>query len=548
MSDANNNVRIIYGGLDAFSGIAPIPFVSREEMMISVGERWGVLRTLTLNGQITGELSGASGQYEDVIAKQNTLLDRFRKSFQPFVITEAGETIYSGDYNIIKGISFGESKYVGILPFTLTVDCYPSDLFSGYYGVLEPSHEVSYEKTDDGLVNITHTISAKGFNTSSNSDALDNAAGFVRSLTGQNSMCPAFFIEGNLLAKARLKSSAETIDRLAAKYSVTETYVADPSGFTSGILRYVVNISSGIQNGVTTVSLEGSLDGGKDMTEEQLRADYLGINAYGLASGCYYSMVGASDLNTGYLSSGVQESPRDMKVSFSVAFNNDVAPLTFLDYRLSTNTDAMSEITSVSFDGTIKSRGDLKTRWERVSGYYANTLNVWGVVYSGYSGMGFAYPLNPVPTTSGVTFNSFAGTISVNASWNNRNIPPSGFSKFDYDISFSPGVRKYSVTPYLDGTINGVRNSGYAIFDLGYWNRAVMNVNGSAVLMTGVDMSLASGGAAIQDFLKSLISSYTNNNRRVLENFSITSGTNGVRPSFSFAASVSFGDTEFTIP
>ena len=531
MSDANNNVRIIYGGIDVFSGIAPIPFVSREEQMLAAGERWGVLQTLTLNGQLTGILSGASGQYEDIISKQKTLLSRFGKSFQPLVVVENGETIYSGDYNIVRGINFPESRYMGILPFTISVECYPQDLFSGYYGVLEPSHEVSYEETDDGLVNITHTISAQGFNTSSTSNALDNAIGFVRGLTGLNSMCPAFFISGNILAKAMLQTSAETIDRLGAKYSVTETYVADPNGSTSGVLRYSVNINSGIQNGVTSVSIDGSLAGGREMTLGQLRGDYASIDLYSLASGSYFAVVGGTDLNTGYLSSGVQENPNDVRLTFSAAFNNDIAPPTFLDYRLSCNTDSMTEITSVSFDGTIRGRGDLKSRWERVSGYYKNDLNVWGLVSSGYSGaggFGFTYPLNPVPRTSGVSFNSFAGTIGVNATFDNRNIPPSGFSKFDYDISFSPGIRKYSATPLLNGTVEGVQNSGYAIFDLGYWNRSVISINGSAILMTGTDMTLESGTVAIQNFLKSVISGYTNNNRRYLESFSITSGTNGV--------------------
>ena len=51
------------------------------------------------------------------------------------------------------------------------------------------------------------------------------------------------------------------------------------------------------------------------------------------------------------------------------------------------------------------------------------------------------------PLSSGVTYNRFNSQISTNVSWSNKEIPVSGFSDFEYSISYTPALEKVVAKP-----------------------------------------------------------------------------------------------------
>lgn len=236
-------VKIYYDGVAVFDQVhCPEPLVTRSDNVSYGSRKIGQTTSLTLEGEITG------AGFSQLIEAQERLLSGFSSDFKSFEIKEDSETIYE---NLVKvnSIDFGSSKYVGLVPFTISLTAYEDKFFpSQYSGVLDPVNSVEYSQGEDGSVTISRSVSARGINTKSadgKSNALNNAISYVQSLTGYaNVTLPYFINDSGDLNNLILTSQSEDINRFAATYSVNETYVYStyPSGsssdFYGGSLTY----------------------------------------------------------------------------------------------------------------------------------------------------------------------------------------------------------------------------------------------------------------------------------------------------------------------
>jgi hypothetical protein len=155
------NTKIYYNNQDVFSGICPTPLASKKVEMIRFGERWGQVDNITLQGQITGCDSMAAK-----VVRQNQLISGFRYSFQTLEIKDDALSVISYPLIELQGINIGESNQKFIIPFTISLRCYPSGYFSGDFGILNPVNRFEFNESEDGIISLNHTVSAKGFNTS----------------------------------------------------------------------------------------------------------------------------------------------------------------------------------------------------------------------------------------------------------------------------------------------------------------------------------------------------------------------------------------------
>ena len=533
------STQIKYNGSDPFAGISNVPLVSRQISYVMAGERLCAVDSITLNGVLTGACIGFSG-YE---LSQRKLISGFKNDFKVFEIVEDSGVIYSRPYSVVKGITFGQSAYVGLIPYTINIECHPEEYYSddGYFGVLQPSNQINFDEGLDGTVTITRTISAKGVNTNdTNNNALQNAKNFVYSLTGSSIGVLPNFIAGYGNVTPCLKSVSEQVNRMTAEHSFVEVYRGDLLAPSSGITRFSTTYSSGIQDGFSNVSIKGSIEGCKGMPLSVMRSVYQGMDIYGMAVKSYQSITSLTDLNPDYLASGVSENSNIPSLEFSVDFNNDLAPAIYVEYDTKLDTDYLTDISTYSYDAKIKSRGPLKLRWARVSGY-ASTFDVLSNAITGYNNYGLAYPINPYPISSGSSSNSFLGEVSFSLSLNNKNVPPSGLRKFEYNVDVTPAINKYSMQPLLVYSPSG---SGYAVFDLNYSNREVMSINGTAI--TNDDTDVAAGVAIVRSQLNSLRAGYLSSGIRsgirltILDSRNISTGLYGRSKSISFKASWSY--------
>lgn len=490
-------VKIYYNNFDVFSGLSPTPLVGSAENMLSYGNRWGQVTPMFLAGTLTG----ACDDFSDLIAKQEELLFRFREDFHNISIEEDGNVIYDKPYAIIRSISFDESPYVRMVPYRIDIDVYDDHYFSGTFGVLDPSDEISFEENADGFITVDRSISARGFNT--NKLAIENAKNWVLSRTGwSNRVVPQFIAicNGDFLDEPCVQNLSENINRFDGTYSVNLNYKIDKFDTNgTGLLRYTTDISTNL-DGATEVSLRGSIEGCPNSNFSGLRTRYNSLNFYQLAAAMYSKVESGITLNNIPTSSGVVEDQDNRRIEFNLTFDNDQSPLVVLDYTVSLDTDNSKDLTSASIAATIKSRGPLYSRWDRVVDYFENDFHPYSLVLAEYNLFVGDFNLNSVPASESTTKNEFQAEISYNATWTDGKPTPNPFKTLSYTINVSPSIARFAKQNSLN------ENALWYVWNLGFNRREEISIQGRGIIEAG--KSSSSARATIRSILSQTINRF----------------------------------------
>ena len=344
--------KIIYNNIELPS---PTPFVTLEKDYIFLGRKEGDDDKITLKGQLTGD-------FNKLISGQANLINIFSKNFGIFKITESSSTIYEKSGIILNDISFEESKYNGIIDYTINLTSKKTN-----QNVIEPENIFDFSEDENRILNLNHTISAKGLNTNPanlKSNALDNAIDFVKSFSGlANVPTTNFFNQKNNIFS--LKTQGEKIDRLNNKYSITETYTNDlsTSSPTEGVCRYSVELQSGANEDFISLRLNGSIEGSLTGNVNSARSKIdplLFINDYVLKY----------NINTTPLSYSLDENPGNKDIKFSYEFDNSPFPNPHAVYSISCQEDRMTQIVRIGINIRVKARGNLNTRKNLLASFY----------------------------------------------------------------------------------------------------------------------------------------------------------------------------------
>lgn len=516
-------IAIFYNGRDAFYP-QPTPFVGVDINPVYAGELWAKEEVLTLQGQLTGCSN------EDIVAAQAALVSSFQRSYQTLEIHQQNST-YSGvvfrkELSEIQSITFPTSRWIGIMPYTVRIKCYPSGYYSGAYGILEPKNVWAYQEQENHVAQITHTISCRGVNTSSlANNAVSNAINWANAKRGTGDIVSPEFIEYVNPGNFCLQTSSENINRFDGTYSITDTYTNDLARAGYGVIRYSANIESGAN--AVTVSLQGTVKGcNSDI--DSVRTAFSTFSTSGAALFLYSGAFQRTDLNPIPLSRSIDEDSSNALLSFSYVYNNDNTPETYFDYSVSV---ASGAAIGVIVQGDIISRGgDVKTKMAKNKAF-AGGLNLYQLAvpfYNSFYPNSALYPLNPRPITSGMAINETLGTISLNAEFGNRTVYSPLLDHFDFTIDFTPSVERFDFQPVLDG--QGL----YSLVDLGYVNRAALAVRGIATINAAT--SIHDGIDAIQNACEGLFGQYGRPANATLDrNVLNTDRTDKRRVSFDFA-------------
>ena len=247
---------IKFDNYNYFSGISTTPYVTKNLNSVFNGAYSHLETEYSFNGQITG------GSFTEIKTKVDKLLTGFTGAF--FTGIKIGETFDECCH--INSISIDGSNYVGMVPYTLNLTCYGKNNFT-FYGVRNISRQISFSETRDKKIEISHNISAQGIRTSGVNNALNNAINFVNNFTGNLSNFGPFY---GSVATPILLTQREQINPLDATCSVSETYIIDESG-TGPILRYTIDIKSGIDDGNVEMNVNGTAEGGRTYNLSQLQ-------------------------------------------------------------------------------------------------------------------------------------------------------------------------------------------------------------------------------------------------------------------------------------
>lgn len=263
-------LEVAYGG----SVLVPSPLIAHsvEIERDDAGDRELIRTTRTLTGTIL--TSGLS--YHFVRQKQRELEDAFSSDKLEFTITAtadhpcliAGTPIESGVFPNVVSIDIQEDVQFNRLDYTIVLE--EESAPAGESGVVQNfSNTWQYsENEDECVVDITHSISAQGINTSVSgaaSNALDNAVLRVKSYLGLQHAPSGFpcHVQPGSGSDVRFyevtTTREESLDTEDATFSVTETFK-----LVSGLLPFTDERTAQYQideDGVATVTLQGTVRG-----------------------------------------------------------------------------------------------------------------------------------------------------------------------------------------------------------------------------------------------------------------------------------------------
>jgi hypothetical protein len=493
----SSKVSIFYNNADAFYP-QPIPFISIEKDNIYYSEVWAAREIITLNGIVTG------CTMDKIVDAQKSILNSFNKNFQTLQITESDDNGYSGivfsrDNVEVNSISFPQNRWFGVMPYIISLSSYPSGMFSGVYGVLDPTDNWSYTEKENAEMEIVHTISCKGINTSNtDNNALNNSINWINQRTGNTAGLFPIMISGVSQNNFTLISQAENINRFDGSYSVIETYINDLARNGYGVVRYTTSVESG--NNLLTVNLNGSVIGGQ-RNIIAARNVFTGLNILAIATNSYSNLFGEVDLNPIPLKQEIVEDSFNTKIDFSYIYDNSNYPQTYFDYSVDMDT-SVNGLINANIQGTIYSRGtNLLDKLQRCINY-SQSVNLYNLVLTFYNNFDTSsiVPLNKIPISSGQDVNYSEGNVSLRASFNNQIKESDILDRFNFVINFIPRVYRVDSQPKLDGY------GSYSAINLGYANRSRISIQGNAV----VNLSFASidGKTAIKQICFMMLQKY----------------------------------------
>jgi hypothetical protein len=475
------NVKILYGGKDVFAGICPTPFLYFDKEYIEYGSNWGSKYNFSIEGQITGKLGPNS--FYDLENKKNELILSFKKDNLPIKVTEDSSEIFLSDICSIDSISFDQSKYYALLPFSIKASCYDSGTFGENYGVLEPQDSWDYSESEDGTVSLTHSVSAAGFN-SSGVSAIANVKKWAATKTGIGKKIDSLKIKNLSATDFVLESFSEQVDRFNGKYTIEEVYRGDllsSNNAGGGILRYSADISKNIDDGITKVVIDGSAAGKKNIGEADMALLRAKINAedfFQYAADYASKSTGSNKLNSEPFSRAITENKDNSEITFSLTYDDNPVPpgQAKCVYKVDLSENLIKNIVDVKIDAEILcDRGDASIRWIAVKNYYETKFNGYDLALKEYKRAGYTKNFNSTPRTESINYDEFNGKIAYSASWSDRYMPFSDIlTSITEQVEVTPSLKTYTIQPSLYS--NAVHN----VQDFGCSSRSSVSISISA--------------------------------------------------------------------
>jgi hypothetical protein len=434
-------VEIYYNGKNAFSGIAPTPFVGVSSEFIDVGENWNQVTKLTLEGTLTGKFLGQSSSYYLNESLKNLALN-FSEHFKNLEIRENNIPIYSASNVIIDNINVDENRFYGVSPFTVELTVYDSGVYSEFYGIKDPSDQIEFQEEGANIVKYTRTISAKGFREGSNS-AISNAKAWVndRKLTAPN--VEPILVKNNK-DQFLLESENEVVDRFNGAYTLTLTYSKDvhPESIDGAIFSYSIDISFDESSGVTSVSIQGELSRNNITI---LRQKYNQLDLFRICSDACFRATGKF-LRNRVISKNISENGDTNVLTFSAEFNDDESSEDVIqDITVSINYEARDCNAEVTVSNNISCKiGSKQERWQKVLSAF-NGFNPYFYASQVHSEE-VGGILNPNETSETIRHNEFEGTIDYTINYNDKRsaITSSRFvSSMSSSVSYKPSVNLF---------------------------------------------------------------------------------------------------------
>jgi len=419
-----------------YNGQAPwgeaIPYIQIDRQPLFFGGKWGQVINVTLNGKIFEGLDDYPITVRALEDKRDDIIEVFSKNlktfeFQDSEVDAAGDPINKMEFpnTVVESIEFPESGYHAFLDFVIRLKCYEQDFFIAQ-GIVDPNDEFQLTEGEDGSMSVTHTVSARGVDFTQGEFAttpgqlengLDNAIKWVNSRLGEGNMSDEGAVRawdcGTGVGKLYLVllTQNEKINRMEGEYSVTETFIAylDEDNAVEGlkaVSKYSVEMSQSLNDDFRSVTISGTIKGGKNTTMSELRAAVIKnddvVNPTG-KKGLYEKAKETSGMDgrvhpVGHPAAGKPdpEHPKLHRIPMSYNLDESIEQKTinikakfdtnplfvdengdesrhFFDYTVDVSTDEITQMSKIVIKGTLQVRGLLIERKCYIQDFLDNT-------------------------------------------------------------------------------------------------------------------------------------------------------------------------------
>lgn len=483
-------VNIQFSGIgNPFSNISKMPpYITKSIKPIfdSAFERSEI--QYTFNGQLTGLT------FTTLKNKVDQLFSNFSNGFYPSITID---TEYS-ECCQLDSISIDGSNYVGIVPYTVQITCHDKTNGLGAK-VKNVSREISYQETEDKQLQISHRISADGIRTAISNDALSNARAFVNNLTGRLSDFGPYW-NGVSFTTPTLLNQKETINPLDGNISVEENYVVDTDAGNSPVLRYTINISSGVEDGNVNLTIDGNVIGGKTYGFSGLKNQLTSITTTNLPYGLSFGNFSVNGENYDY--------NEDINtLSFSQNYTNDerIEQGISKTYSIDISSDFVEQVNKIDYKGDVKPNTNLTFATAK-SVFSSSVQNGLTKVNDLLVQTTFLNTIIDKPKihliSKSLTIDENNAVLSSTESYDDTNSRYNSLVNLDYTVKISPGLTQYSFSPVLDG------GSQYVVEGLNYKKRHVLGINGSALIDVSITPIATFNSSVIVNFANYLRNTY----------------------------------------
>ena len=508
---------ILYNNNNPFGDITPLVTRTREQVFSPGGIMHNVDR-FVLEGNIIR--SSCEESLESLYNRCREIVNYFSENFKSFKIKEGASIYYETVCAIIDSISFDSNRFFNIVPFKVSLHCY-----SGSYadiGVLDPIDSYSYDSSDGCLIKITHTVSARAINTSS--DAISNLKNFIFSRKTYN---PSFLPIGYTVNNQFLVEEKESFDPVSCSASITLTYIFDRSeiasgaGYTNMFIKYSSEISK--DSGFYKLIVKGYVRGRNGISISELRnSANLIKNTSDTEASYNYSIYNPSG-TIRCLGFNCEENLDENKIDFTVEYSDSYMSDPFV---IDSTTLEIGPKKCISTNLTIKSLFGCVDERKRKNNNYMSTLNIEDYLLDKWEtyGDGSSMPVGNV--TQGIEVDNLTGDITINASICSEFADNCGCLKnLTYQISGEEPLSQYSETASLKG------EGCYYIQDLGYTNRAKFAISGSCMINKCCEISTARNELFV--FCNYVMTKHFTASDIILDGFNVSNLINGGLISFS---------------
>lgn len=434
-----DNVQVIYNG----NVLSPPPFVSRTQNPIDYGKRWGFEDSISLKGSwyISGDTTGSISR----------LMNVFSGQFVRFQVNNvvAGNSFTVLDYPsiILDEVSFDSAKFFPNTYINYSVKLKSINVPSG---IVEPSNEYSFSQNEDGTVNVSHKTSARGILTSGIS-ALDNAKAFVQRFTGVNPFNPFFVSTGAGI----LLNQSETIDRLSATYSVSETYKYNTGENLSYTYVHTLDLDESKDLDYKTLNLSLNLQGSSIKSNlSALRTVAAGINAFQFIQDKYQISTGLLFLNN----FGAAENSGSNTIQISANFISGAGSeyTGFFDYDLDFKWDKILDVRTFNINGKFSSKAPVEAKRTFLQNFKTSISNnfqghLYNLAAGSYYNTNSSFnpstrTLNPISKNFSMNENTGIADFSMNATFDDKDFL-TNISETSFSLSFDGQRNLYEFKP-----------------------------------------------------------------------------------------------------